>query len=80
MENQLIQLYLLVCQIYDNQSYWKYQRLSNFKPSFTDQELITIRSYAVERKINNLRAFLVNTNRHKSFIFNKVMFNSVSTA
>jgi hypothetical protein len=42
MENQLIQLYLLVCQIYDNQSSLKYQRLSNFKPVFTDQELITI--------------------------------------
>ena len=42
MENQLIQLYLLVCQIYDNQSSLKYQRLSNFKPRFSDQELITI--------------------------------------
>ncbi len=42
MENQLIQLYLLVCQIYDNQSSLKYQRLSNFKPVFTDQELITV--------------------------------------
>ena len=42
MENQLIQLYLLVCQIYDNQSSLKYQRLSNFKPRFTDQELVTV--------------------------------------
>ncbi|MFN2393908.1 MAG: hypothetical protein ABR566_18355 [Pyrinomonadaceae bacterium] len=42
MENQLIQLYLLVCQIYDNQSSLKSQRLSNFKPKFTDQELVTI--------------------------------------
>ncbi len=42
MENQLIQLYLLVCQIYDNQSCLKSQRLSNFKPVFSDQELITI--------------------------------------
>lgn len=42
MENQLIQLYLLVCQIYDNQSSLKHQRLSNFKPRFSDQELITI--------------------------------------
>lgn len=42
MENQLIQLYLLVCQIYDNQSSLKSQRLSNFKPRFTDQELVTI--------------------------------------
>ncbi len=42
MENQLIQLYLLVCQIYDSQTHLKYQRLSNFKPIFTDQELITV--------------------------------------
>lgn len=42
MENQLIQLYLLVCQIYDKQSCLKYQRLSNFKPKFTDQELVTV--------------------------------------
>jgi len=42
MENQLIQLYLLVCQIYDNQSSLKYQRASNFKPRFSDQELITV--------------------------------------
>lgn len=42
MKNQLIQLYLLVCQIYDNQSSLKAQRLSNFKPRFTDQELVTL--------------------------------------
>lgn len=41
MDNQLIQLYLLVCQIYDNQSSLKSQRLSNFKPKFSDQELVT---------------------------------------
>ena len=42
MDNQLIQIYLLVCQIYDNQSSLKYQRRSNFKPVFTDEEIITI--------------------------------------
>lgn len=42
MKNQLIQLYVLVCQIYDKQSSLKAQRLSNFKPRFTDQELVTI--------------------------------------
>lgn len=42
MENQLIQLYLLVCRFYDNQSSLKSQRLSNFKPRFTDQEVVTI--------------------------------------
>jgi len=42
MKNQLIQIYLLVCHIYDNQSSLKSQRLSNFKPVFTDQELVTV--------------------------------------
>ena len=42
MENKLVQLYLLVCQIYDNQCSLKYQRLSNFKPNFSDEEIITI--------------------------------------
>lgn len=42
MKNQLIQIYLLVCQIYNNQSSLKYQRESNFKPVFSDEEIITI--------------------------------------
>lgn len=42
MKNQLIQIYLLVCQIYDNHSSLKYQRASNFKPVFSDEEIITV--------------------------------------
>jgi len=43
MENQLIQIYLFVCQIYDTCSDTCFQRLSNNdEPLFTDQELITI--------------------------------------
>lgn len=42
MQLQLIQLYLLVCQLYDTQPVLQQQRLSNFKPQFTDQELVTI--------------------------------------
>ena len=42
METKLIELFCLICRIYDSQSYLKSQRLSNFKPRFTDQELITI--------------------------------------
>lgn len=42
MEHELIQLYLLVCAFYDNQPDLKYQRLSNFKPRCTDQELLTM--------------------------------------
>jgi len=43
MENQLIQLYLRVCQTYDTCSRSCFQRLSNnATPTFTDQELLTI--------------------------------------
>ena len=43
MEVQLIQLYVLVCQLYDTHGQTCFQRLSNnSRPRFTDQELITI--------------------------------------
>lgn len=47
MENQLIQIYLFVCQIYDTYSEICFQRMSNnSEPLFTDQELITIWFFA----------------------------------
>ncbi|MCA1593677.1 MAG: hypothetical protein LC754_13705 [Acidobacteria bacterium] len=47
MENQLIQLYLLVCHIYDTRSESCFQRLSNnSEPRFTDQELVAIYLFA----------------------------------
>lgn len=47
MENTLIQIYLFVCQTYDTCSRTCFQRLSNnFKPDFTDEELITIYLFA----------------------------------
>lgn len=47
MENQLIQIYLFVCHIYDTSPATCFQRLSNNRePSFTDQELITIWFFA----------------------------------
>ena len=47
MENQLIQIYLFVCQIYDTYSETCVQRASNnSEPLFTDQELITIWLFA----------------------------------
>jgi hypothetical protein len=43
MENQLIELYLFICQIYDTRSTTCFQRLSNNRnPRFTDQELVCI--------------------------------------
>jgi Transposase DDE domain len=47
MENQLIQIYLFVCRIYDSCSATCFQRLSNnHEPKFTDQELLTIWIFA----------------------------------
>jgi hypothetical protein len=42
VETQLIELYLLICTFYNNQPVLNQQRLSNFKPLFTDQELLTM--------------------------------------
>jgi hypothetical protein len=42
VEQQLIELYLRVCAFYDNQPGLKYQRLSNFRPRCTDEELLTM--------------------------------------
>lgn len=52
MENQLIELYLLACYVYDTRSETCFQRLSNnSKPDFTDQELIAIYLFG---HLNNL--------------------------
>lgn len=43
MENQLIQLYVLVCHVYNTHSATCFQRMSNnSNPVFTDQELVTV--------------------------------------
>jgi IS5 family transposase len=42
VEQQLIALYLRVCRAYDTEPDLKYQRLSNFKPRCTDEELVTM--------------------------------------
>ena len=55
MEIKLIELYCLICYIYDKQSVLKHQRLSNFRPSFTDQELITCYFFAMLNNQQNKR-------------------------
>jgi IS5 family transposase len=43
VETKLIELYLLICHLYDTQPVLKQQRLSNnHKPLFSDEELLTI--------------------------------------
>jgi len=47
MENQLIELYLFACHIYDTRAETCFQRLSNnAQPEFTDQELVAIYLFA----------------------------------
>jgi IS5 family transposase len=43
VETKLIELYLLICRLYDNQPVLKQQRLSNnHQPLFSDEELLTM--------------------------------------
>lgn len=43
METKLIELYLLICRLYDTHPVLKQQRLSNnHEPSFSDEELLTV--------------------------------------
>ena len=52
MENQLIELYLFACHVYDTRSETCFQRLSNnSQPEFTDQELVAIYLFG---HLNNL--------------------------
>ena len=46
MQLQLIELYLLVCHLYDTQAVLQHQRLRSVKPQFSDQELVTIYLFA----------------------------------
>jgi len=42
VEHKLIELYLLIRRLYDNEPVLKRQRLSNFRPLFTNEELVTM--------------------------------------
>lgn len=63
MEIKLIELYCLICRIYDNNSVLKQQRISNFKPLFTDQELVTCYFFAMlnnQRQIKEIYDYIFN--------------------
>lgn len=64
MEQQLIELYLLVCRAYDNQPDLKYQRLSNFKPRCSDEELLTIYLFGHMQGLQQQRRIYEYTRRH----------------
>ena len=64
MEQQLIALYLYVCRAYDNQPDLKYQRLSNFRPHFTDEELVTVYLFGHMQGFHQQRRIYDYTCRH----------------
>jgi hypothetical protein len=64
VEQQLITLYVLVCDFYDNQPGLKYQRLSNFKPRCTDQELLTMYLFGHLQGFSQQRRIYEYVRRH----------------
>jgi hypothetical protein len=80
MEIQLIQLYVLVCHVYDTRSETCFQRLSNnSKPAFTDHEIVTIYIFghlqgvfekkAIHKLIDNYwRHFFPNLPAYQTFV------------
>lgn len=64
MEHELIELYLLVCDFYNNQPGLKYQRLSNFKPRCTDQELLTMHLFGHLQGLQQQRRIYEYVRRH----------------
>ena len=64
MEQQLIALYLRVCRAYDTQPDLKYQRLSNFRPAFTDEELLTVYLFGHMQGFHQQRPIYDYARRH----------------
>ena len=64
MEQQLIALYLRVCRAYDNHPELKYQRLSNFRPRFTDEELLTVYLFGHMQGFDQQRRIYEYMRRH----------------
>jgi hypothetical protein len=64
VEQQLIALYLRVCRAYDNEPDLKYQRLSNFRPRFTDEELVTVYLFGHMQGFSQQRRIYDYARRH----------------
>ena len=61
---KLIELYCLICHLYDTQINVHQQRLSNFKPKFTDQELITCYFFAMLNNQHQIQEIYDYISRH----------------
>lgn len=64
MEQQLIALYPRVCRVYDQHPTLKYQRLLNFRPRFTDEQLLTIYLFGHMQGCQQQRRIYDYTRRH----------------
>ncbi|MGB7922025.1 MAG: hypothetical protein WCF57_02140 [Pyrinomonadaceae bacterium] len=64
MEQQLIALYLRVYWAYDTQLDLKYQRLSNFRPQCTDEDILTIYLFGHMQGFHQQRRIYDYTCRH----------------
>ncbi len=64
MEHELIELYLLVCRLYDKRPDLKYQRLSNFRPRCTDEELLTMYLFGHLQGFHEQRRIYQYVRRH----------------
>ncbi len=64
MEHELIELYLLVCRFYDKRPDLKYQRMSNFRPRCTDEELLTMYLFGHLQGFHEQRRIYYYVRRH----------------
>lgn len=64
MEIKLIELYCFICHLYDSNSILQHQRLSNFKPRFTDHELVTCYFFAMLNNQHTKQEIYDYTARH----------------
>jgi Transposase DDE domain len=64
VEHELIELYLLVCRLYDKRPLLKYQRLSNFRPRCTDEELLTMYLFGHLQGLSQQRRIYQYLRRH----------------
>jgi hypothetical protein len=64
VEHELIELYLLVCRFYDKRPDLKYQRLSNFRPRCTDEELLTMYLFGHLQGFHEQRRIYQYVRRH----------------
>jgi IS5 family transposase len=65
VETLLIELYLLICRLYDTQPVLKQQRLSNnHRPLFTDEELVTVYLFGHMQGLTTQRRIYDYIRRH----------------